>query len=162
MTTSELNRIARRWARGLGDERPLLVVWNPRMRSLAGTADFSRREVALNERLLRRRPKETLATLAHEVCHLVAGPRAGHGPRWADAMISLGYSPETSHTLDVSELKQRRRRWLWNCLRCRQRIVRTHTGAHLFRCLCGGDLVVASSSGAPVAKRPPRRARLAA
>jgi len=151
MTERELNRIARNWARRLGDERNLKVTWNPRMRSLAGTADFGSREIALNERLLRRLPKETLSTLAHEVCHLTAGSRAGHGEKWSGAMKAIGFPPETEHTLDVSHLMQRRRRWLWRCRRCQDGILRSHTAAHRFQCACGGSFTLAHI--------PPRPAR---
>ena len=160
MTDAELTRIARSWARQLGDERTLEVRWNDRMRSLAGLAAFASRIIDLNARLLRRRPKETLSTLAHEVCHLVAGSRAGHGDKWVSAMERLGFVPETAHRLDVSHLVHRRRRWTWRCVRCAERIVRTHTGAHRFRCLCGGDLVVASNGRRPPVGAPrPERSR---
>jgi hypothetical protein len=33
-------------------------------------------------------------TIRHEIAHALAGPRAGHGPRWALQCIALGIKPE--------------------------------------------------------------------
>lgn len=113
----------------------LRVVFNYRLRTAAGRADFSGRTIELNPRLLDRHPRELLPTLVHELCHLAVGARAGHGARWRAAVERLGYRPETCHQLDVSDLASRRRRWQWRCSGCGELYVRASRAAH--RYLCG-------------------------
>jgi predicted SprT family Zn-dependent metalloprotease len=113
-----LARLARWLATRLGARRKtraLRVVFNSRLRTAVGRADFSTCTIELNARLLDRHPEELLPTLVHELCHFVAGSRAGHGPRWRQAVVALGYRPETCHRLDVSDLAVRRRAWTWSC-----------------------------------------------
>jgi len=139
-----LARLALGLARRIGAERRLRgleVVFNPRLRTAAGRADFNARRIELNPRLLDRHPGELVPTLVHELCHLVAGARAGHGPRWRQAVRALGHPPESCHRLDVGGLSVRRRRWLWRCGRCGETYERGHRAAHRYRCgRCGQRL----------------------
>jgi len=131
--------------------RDLRVVFNPRLRTAVGRADFSGCTVELNARLLDRHPEELVPTLVHELCHLVAGARAGHGPRWRAAVQALGYPPETCHRLDVSDLAVRRRAWIWRCVGCGETYRRRHRRAHRYLCGdCGGRLRVAGPAGEEV------------
>lgn len=131
--------------RHLGRRRPLpfAVRFNPRLRSTLGRADFTHATVELNPRLLDRHPDELVPTLLHELCHLLAGPRAGHGPRWRELMTRLGLPARACHDLDTSAVRSRRRAWAWRCARCGSIYVRRHRGARRFRCGdCGGRLRV--------------------
>lgn len=132
--------------RRLGRRRPLpfAVEFNPRLRSTLGRADFARATVELNPRLLDRHPRELVPTLLHELCHLLAGPCAKHGPKWRALMEALGLPPRACHDLDTSGARGRRRVWAWRCRSCGETYVRRHRGARRFRCGdCGGRLVVA-------------------
>jgi predicted SprT family Zn-dependent metalloprotease len=147
-----LERLARALARRLGARRrrrdELRVLFNPRLRTAAGRADFAARTIELNPRLLDRHPEELVPTLVHELCHLLAGARAGHGPRWRERMSALGLPPHACHRLEVGELAVRRRRWVWRCLGCGESYRRASRAAHRFRCGdCGGRLRVAGVSG---------------
>jgi len=141
-----LARLARRLAERLSAGRrvrSLEVVFNRRLRTAVGRADFHGCRIELNPRLLDRHPQELLPTLVHELCHLLAGARAGHGPRWRAAVESLGFLPETCHRLDVEELAVRRRTWLWVCRRCGESYERHSRAAHRYLCgRCGDRLRV--------------------
>ena len=142
-----LARLARWLAGRLGERRKLrddAVVFNSRLRTAAGRADSRARTIELNPRLLDRHPGELVTTLVHELCHLVAGVRAGHGPRWREAMERLGYPPAACHRLDVAGLAVRRRIWVWGCVGCGETYRRRHRAAHRYRCgRCGRKLRVA-------------------
>jgi len=142
-----LARLGRFLATRLGERRrvsALRVRFNPRLRTAVGRADFATCTVELNGRLLDRHPEELVPTLVHELCHLIAGARAGHGPRWRAAVRALGFPPETCHRLDVSDLELRRRAWTWRCVRCGETYRRRHRRAHRYLCGdCGGRLRVA-------------------
>lgn len=141
-----LARLARWLAGRLGARRKtreLRVVFNSRLRTAVGRADFSTCTIELNGRLLDRHPEELLPTLVHELCHLVAGARAAHGPRWRAAVVALGYRPETCHRLDVADLAVRRRAWTWSCRDCGETYRRSHRRATRYLCgTCGGGLRV--------------------
>ena len=129
--------------------RELAVVWNRRLRTALGRADFSARTIELNPRLLDRHPAELVPTLVHELCHLVAGPRAAHGARWREAMNTLGQRAEACHRLDVGDHRVRRRTWIWTCVRCGETYPRKSRAARRYRCgRCHGKLAV---TGAPEA-----------
>jgi predicted SprT family Zn-dependent metalloprotease len=132
---------ARRRVRELG------VVWNRRLRTALGRADFAARTIELNPILLDRHPRELVPTLVHELCHLVVGPRAAHGPRWREAMRALGQRAEACHRLDVSDLRARRRVWIWTCIRCGETYPRRSRVARRYRCgRCHGKLAVGATA----------------
>jgi predicted SprT family Zn-dependent metalloprotease len=146
--------LGRRLARALGGGplscarvarrlRGLSVVWNRRLRTALGRADFARRAIELNPALLDRHPGELLPTLVHELCHLAAGARAAHGASWRAAMRALGAEPAACHRLEVADLAGRRRAWLWRCTRCGESYRRRRRDAHRYRCgRCRGGLAV--------------------
>jgi len=127
-----LARLARYLAARLGARRKtraLTVVFNARLRTAVGRADFAACAIELNGRLLDRHPEELVPTLVHELCHLVAGARAAHGARWREAVVALGLRPETCHRLDVADLTVRRRAWTWSCVGCGETYRRSHRRA---------------------------------
>ena len=57
--------------------------WNRRRRA-HGLCRYDRRRIELSALLTAREPDPALIlnTIRHEIAHALAGPRAGHGPRW--------------------------------------------------------------------------------
>lgn len=107
LTQPALNLIVRSVLRRLGEERwapRVRVVFNRRLRTAIGRSDPAGARIYLNPRLLDRYPRELVPTLVHELCHVVAGLDAGHGPRWKNLMERLGYPPDTYHDLDVEDV----------------------------------------------------------
>jgi SprT-like protein len=151
-SAAALARLARYLGRRIGERRrlrDLVVVWNRRLRTALGRAHFSARTIELNPTLLDRHPEELLPTLVHELCHLIAGARAAHGPRWREAMLAFGLTPEACHRLDVSDLAVRRRVWLWSCTSCGESYRRRSRGVRRYRCgRCRGRLRVEEVSPA--------------
>ncbi len=151
-STAALERLAAAYLRPLRKlrwacPRRVRVSFNSRLRSSLGRADFSSATVELNPHLLDRNPAELLPTLVHEVCHLAAGARAGHGPKWKAMMHACGAPPTVCHALDTSHLKRRRRLWIWSCKACGEGYPRHHRGARRYRCSdCGGRLLVVAES----------------
>lgn len=104
-----------------GWSRDFPVRWNARLRTTVGRALVVERVVELNPRLLARHPGEVREVLVHELAHLVVLRLHGtsvpdHGAEWKALMRQAGCSERATHDLDVSGLRQarrRRRRRLW-------------------------------------------------
>jgi predicted SprT family Zn-dependent metalloprotease len=110
LTQPALRLIVRSFLRRLGEEHRaprVRVTFNHRLRTAIGRSDPSAGRIYLNPRLLDRYPQELVPTLVHELCHVVAGLQAGHGPRWKGLMETLGYPPDTYHDLDVEPAADR-------------------------------------------------------
>lgn len=64
----------------------------------AGLCDYGRKRISVSRYLSARYDDETNhQTLLHEVAHALAGPGAGHGPRWKAVARDLGYEGGTTH-----------------------------------------------------------------
>lgn len=64
----------------------------------AGLCDYGRRRISLSRYLAARYDDDANhQTLLHEVAHALAGPAAGHGPRWKAIARDLGYVGGTTH-----------------------------------------------------------------
>lgn len=92
------------------------VGWNSRMRTTAGIAITSRREIWLNPALQEISDAEVEKTLLHELAHLVAQHRHGrrriapHGFEWRQACIDLGIPDEKrTHQLPFAGRRMKRR-----------------------------------------------------
>jgi len=135
------------------------VIFNARMRTAIGRSEPSRNRIYLNPRLIDRHPEELLPTLVHELCHLVAGYKAGHGPLWQEMMRRCGFPPQTFHELDVTDFLAERRSWRWRCRRCGEIYIRKSRAAHRYRCGgCGGSLeLLEGGRRAAREASPPRR-----
>jgi hypothetical protein len=104
---------------------PLLVVgWNSRMRTTAGVAIASCREIWLNPALREISLEEVDRTLLHELAHLLAQHRHGrrrlapHGPEWRQACRDLGIPGEgRTHQLPFTA-RRIKRRYLLRCPGC--------------------------------------------
>jgi predicted SprT family Zn-dependent metalloprotease len=161
LTGPALKLIVRSYLRRLGEEhrtRQVQVTFNPRLRTAIGRAEPSRRRIYLNPWLLDRYPRELVPTVVHELCHVVAGLREGHGPRWKKLMDRCGLPAEVVHDLDTSDLEIRRRTWRWNCVNCGEDYRRKSRAAKYYRCgQCAGRLVVAGAAPNASPKRAKRR-----
>lgn len=64
----------------------------------AGLCDYTRKRISVSRYLSARYDDDTNhQTLLHEVAHAIAGPAAGHGPRWKQVARDLGYVGGTTH-----------------------------------------------------------------
>lgn len=64
----------------------------------AGLCDYAHKRISVSRYLAARYDDDTNhQTLLHEVAHALAGPRAGHGPRWKAVARELGYVGGTTH-----------------------------------------------------------------
>jgi len=65
--------------------------WNGRLRA-HGLCRYERRRIELSAPLTAREPDDALIldTIRHEIAHALAGPKAGHGPRWRDWARRVG------------------------------------------------------------------------
>lgn len=102
----------------------LVLRWNKRMRSTAGTAHYAKMLVTLNPALAAFGDGEIDRTLRHELAHLVAYHRAGkrkispHGPEWRRACADLGLPNESRcHELPLPRRSQARK-YTYLCKTC--------------------------------------------
>lgn len=117
------------------------VVWNPRMRSTAGTAQAARSLITLNPRLHEFGEEEVDRTLRHELAHLLAHHRAGrrriaaHGPEWRQACHDLGLPDEKRcHDLPLPRRTQCARHF-YQCPSCRGELARVRPLRRRSACL---------------------------
>jgi predicted SprT family Zn-dependent metalloprotease len=89
------------------------IVFNTRMRSVAGTAETRRcpftkaiqsQRITLNANLFKTISNDLDTTLAHELAHLAANIlyyklEKGHGRYWRNIMQVLGYNDERCHSI---------------------------------------------------------------
>ncbi len=124
---AELETLARTLLSALGCgalAAEVRVVWNPRMRSTAGTAFPRRNLITLNPRLREFGDAEVDRTLRHELAHLLAHHRASrrriapHGPEWSRACRDLGLADERRcHDLPLPRRKMPARHF-YRCPHC--------------------------------------------
>jgi SprT protein len=118
---------ARRWCGEMGAaslaER-VVVVWNARLRTTAGTACTRTATVELNPMLRTFGPAQVRRTLKHETAHLIAHWRVGrraiqtHGVEWQQACADLGISGEPAfHDLPLPR-RRIARKFAYRCRHC--------------------------------------------
>jgi predicted SprT family Zn-dependent metalloprotease len=67
-------------------------------RTRAGLCNYDRRQISVSRLLAARYDDDEIhQVLLHEVAHAMAGPRAGHGPRWKSVAADLGYEGKRLH-----------------------------------------------------------------
>lgn len=98
----------------------LVVDLNYNMRSRAGTASLKKMTIQLNYRLHIKNRDALIKTYVHELAHILVGLTikqkvAPHGKEWAKYMKVLGQKPETTHTMDTSELKRSHKKFKIYC-----------------------------------------------
>ena len=135
---------ARELLRGIGCAAladQVVVRWNARMRSTAGTAYPAKALVHLNPRLREFGEAEIDRTLRHELAHLLAHHRAGrrriaaHGREWRAACIDLGLHDEKRcHDLPLPRRKLRATHY-YRCRHCGIEIARVRQIRRKSACL---------------------------
>ena len=91
---ADLDRV-RRWADALIALHLDPSVWSfgfDRATTRAGLCSYSTHRITVSRHLASRYEDDEIhQVLLHEVAHAIAGPRAGHGPRWKAVASDLGY-----------------------------------------------------------------------
>ncbi len=124
---AQLTESARRWCGELGalvlSER-VVVVWNRRLRTTAGTACTRTACIELNPLLRSFGPAQVERTLKHEAAHLLAHWRVGrraiqsHGVEWQRACADLGIAGEPAfHELPLPR-RRIARKYAYRCRHC--------------------------------------------
>lgn len=110
-------------------EKEQIQVWPPPFIKQSG-------RIELSIHLVERNPvDEVRDTILHEIAHALAGPKAGHGPRWKSIARAIGARPERcSLAADMPKGK-----WRAQCPNCRceyhrHRKPRSITGYHCKAC----------------------------
>ena len=64
----------------------------------AGLCNYTRKRITVSRYLAEKFEDDAIhQTLLHEVAHAMAGPRAGHGPKWKAVANELGYEGGRLH-----------------------------------------------------------------
>ena len=67
-------------------------------RTRAGLCNYSQKRITVSRHLAARYDDDDIhQVLLHEIAHALAGPRAGHGPRWKQIGADLGYEGGRVH-----------------------------------------------------------------
>lgn len=108
----------------------LSVRWNPKMRSTAGTANWTKCLISLNPQLRAFGDAEVDGTLRHELAHLLAQYHAGkrrippHGAEWRRACADLGLPNEKRcHDLPLKR-RELQRKHRYRCPACGVQVAR--------------------------------------
>jgi predicted SprT family Zn-dependent metalloprotease len=92
MDLDELRAIAEREMTGHGLHGWTFGLSNARRR--LGVCKYRTKRIEVGEYYARHSPEASvLDTLRHEIAHALAGPAAGHGPRWKAVAVRLGATP---------------------------------------------------------------------
>lgn len=93
-TTAAQQARVRRWAEAL-IALHLDASWSfgfDAARARAGLCDHTRKRISVSKHAAANFSDDEIhQTLLHEVAHAIAGPSAGHGPRWKAVARDLGY-----------------------------------------------------------------------
>lgn len=95
------------------------ITWD-RAKRRAGACNYAKRTLSFSRALMPLYPRDVMRDVVlHEVAHALAGPRAGHGPRWKETALRIGASPKA---LLPGWLPATPAKWVGTCPRCgRQR-----------------------------------------
>lgn len=70
----------------------------------AGLCNYTHKRITVSRYLAERFDDDDIhQVLLHEVAHALAGPRAGHGPRWKAVASDLGYVGKRTHDGSVAD-----------------------------------------------------------
>ena len=97
---AELSRV-KVWAHAL-IELHLDAEWSfafDNAKKRAGLCDYTRKRISVSRYLAARWADDDVhQILLHEVAHAMAGPAAGHGPRWRSTARAIGYIGKATHS----------------------------------------------------------------
>lgn len=97
---SELSRVTT-WAQALIAMHLDPAVWSfgfDNAKRRAGLCNFTTKNITVSRYLAARYDDDEIhQILLHEVAHALAGPRAGHGPKWRRVAAELGYEGSRLH-----------------------------------------------------------------
>lgn len=69
----------------------------------AGLCNYTNKRITVSRHLAGRyEDDEVHQILLHEVAHAIAGPKAGHGPRWKAIAADLGYEGKRTHDGEIA------------------------------------------------------------
>lgn len=112
---AELDRV-RRWADALIVLHLDPNVWTFAFDSAkrrAGLCNYGTHRISVSRYLAARYDDDEIhQILLHEVAHALAGPRAGHGPKWARIAADLGYVGRRTHDGEIADDLAP---WIGNC-----------------------------------------------
>jgi len=70
----------------------------------AGLCNFTLKRITVSRYLAARYDDDDVhQILLHEVAHAMAGPRAGHGPKWRVTAHNLGYDGKRTHDGEIAD-----------------------------------------------------------
>lgn len=73
--------------------------WN-RCKTIYGYCSYTTKQIYLSKPYVEAATEEDiLDTIKHEIAHIIAGPKAGHGPKWKRVCLRVGAMPK--RTVDV-------------------------------------------------------------
>ena len=103
---AELERV-RTWAEALITMHLDASQWSfgfDRATTRAGLCNYQSKRITVSRHLAARYEDDEIhQVLLHEVAHAIAGPKAGHGPRWKTIAKDLGYEGKRLHDGPVAE-----------------------------------------------------------
>jgi predicted SprT family Zn-dependent metalloprotease len=96
---------------------------NGRLTRAFGVAKFGRKEIHISRQLAEINSWErTLDTIRHEVAHVIAGPKAGHGPEWKKACALTGAAPRRCFSAQDTVIVEKKGGWVGFCEGCGQKV----------------------------------------
>lgn len=108
-----------------------------RTRRRLGVCKYREKRIEIAAYYATHSPEESVIdTLLHEIAHAIAGPAAGHGPRWKAVAVRLGATPRSCETSGLAVVMPGD--WQASCPACKRvahlyRRPRSLTG---YRCRC--------------------------
>ncbi|MCI2957778.1 SprT-like domain-containing protein [Agromyces atrinae] len=103
---AELERV-RHWADALIALHLDPHVWTfgfDNAKKRAGICNFTTKTITVSRYLAARYDDDEIhQVLLHEVAHAIAGPRAGHGPKWRQIAADLGYVGKRTHDGEIAD-----------------------------------------------------------
>ncbi|MFC6356828.1 SprT-like domain-containing protein [Luethyella okanaganae] len=103
---ADLERV-RHWANALIALHLDAKMWSfafDNAKKRAGLCNYTDRRITVSRYLAARYEDDEIhQILLHEVAHAMAGPRAGHGPRWRAIAAELGYEGKRTHDGEIAD-----------------------------------------------------------
>lgn len=102
-----------------------------------GVCRFGRREIGLSAPLVAINDERAVVdTILHEIAHALAGPGAGHGPKWRSIARSIGATPE--RCVDAAKVNTPPAKWIGICDHCGETVDRHRLTDRAKRTACYG------------------------